>query len=180
MNECIKKMYNNFYDNLYLGDEVWFNDLNCVAVMGGRWQWNPSKTNISPSLKPSGRRWKKFGEDEPAEEEENIGVTDIVKPCLPHQWTFVLFRTGNWTTPIYANSLVVPSRSPSSLSSQSTAPKEACLTSCWMMTSPSTGASGERKITHSLIFNLLNFKMIFWSFRGFSFFFLCVSFLNSL
>lgn len=21
MNECIKKMYNNFYDNLYLGDE---------------------------------------------------------------------------------------------------------------------------------------------------------------
>lgn len=37
------------------------------AVMGGEWLSNTSKTNISPSLKPSGRRLKRFGK-------ENVGV----------------------------------------------------------------------------------------------------------
>lgn len=35
--------------------------------MGGQWPWNTSKTSISPSLKPSGRRLKRFGK-------ENVGV----------------------------------------------------------------------------------------------------------
>lgn len=57
---------------------------------------------------------------------------------------------GNWTTPIYASSSVVPLRCPMWASSQSTAPKEACLMSCWMMTSPSTGASGQ-KTSHTTL-----------------------------
>lgn len=58
--------------------------------------------------------------------------------CLSFLW----LDTDNWTTPTCANLSAVPSRSHMWASSQSTVLKGACLMSCWMMTSPSTGASG--------------------------------------
>lgn len=117
-----------------------------VAVMEGQWQWNTSKTNISPSLKPLGRRWKKFGK-------EHSGVADLVKCFFPLTTNaktspsiLSYFKTDNWTTPIYASSLAVPLRSPMWASSQSTAPKEACLMSCWTTTYPSTGVLGRKTL----------------------------------
>lgn len=142
----------------YLRNEMYLDYLNCFAVMGERWQSNTSRRNISPSLKPSERKWKKSGEKTVVEWEDKRNeqmskgnifylytgtITDLVLQFLYKLICNFSSGVGNWTTPIYASSLAVPLRCHMWPSSQSTALKEACLMSCWTVTSRSTGALGE-------------------------------------